>query len=190
MAMKKLRKQVHLLPKSNLIVHYPYSKERASGLLQKLMTTTLQYKDKGITIIGMGGASAYSYAKSATEVGKGAAIKGVEGVKYYGSKGYEYGKGGAAYASKKGYDLGAGAYKGVTENETVRSVVGEVYGKAVGVGGLVKGYFSKAGGAAQAPAQAPADGAPAEGEEPAKEESSAIPVAKINTEEKKEEQAE
>jgi hypothetical protein len=186
MVMKKLKKQVHLPLKSNFIVHYPYSKERASGLLQKLMTTTLQYKDKGINIIGMGGMSALSYAKSATEVGKGAAIKGVEGVKYYGSKGFEYGKEGAAYAGKKGYDLGVGAYKGVTENETVRSVVGEVYGKAVGVGGLVKGYLSKAGGAAQVPA----DGAPAEEEAPAKEESSAIPVAKKDTEEKKEEQGE
>lgn len=148
------------------------------------MTTTLQIKDKGISIIGVGGTTVYSAAKAATGKGVEYAKMGVEGAKYVGKKGYEYGKEGAAYAGKKGYELGAGAYNGVKENETVKSVVGEVYGKAVGVGGLVKGYLSKVGGAAKAPAE----GASAEGEEPAKEESSAIPGAKKTTEENKEEE--
>jgi ribosomal protein L12E/L44/L45/RPP1/RPP2 len=150
------------------------------------MATSLQIKDRSISIIGVGGKTVISAAKAATGKGVEYAKMGVEGAKYVGKKGYEYGKEGATYAGKKGYELGAGAYNGVKENETVKSVVGEVYGKAIGVGGLVKGYLSKVGGAAKAPAE----GASTEGEEPVKEESSAIPGAKKSNEEKKEEQNE
>mmetsp|Transcript_7250 Transcript_7250/g.6764 ORF Transcript_7250/g.6764 Transcript_7250/m.6764 type:complete len:110 (+) Transcript_7250:486-815(+) len=74
-------------------------KARASTLLSKMMTTSLQVKNKSVHIIGVGTKSAYNVAKAA-----------VGGAATLGKKGYVAGKEGAVYVGKKGYEAGKIGY--------------------------------------------------------------------------------
>ena len=117
------------------------------------MATSLQVKNKGVSIIGVGSKTVYKTAKSAIKeaavLGKKGYEVGKEGAIYAGKKGYEYGKKGyaagkegALIAGMAGYEVGKGAYTKIKGNETVQAVGGAVYKKTTEVGGATKEFLS------------------------------------------------